>query len=435
MRPVVTVVGGGLAGCEAALQLLSRGFGVKMFEMRPAKSTGAHGTDRLAELVCSNSLKSEAEETASGTLKAELDALGCNLLALARECRVASGSALAVDRELFSAVVERELAAYPRFELVREEVTDIPSAPAIVATGPLTSDALAKRLGELTGEENLHFYDAIAPIVELSSVDMEHAYFGGRYGRGDDYLNLPMEREEYRAFREALVSAETVVLHDFEKKELFEGCMPIEEIARRGEDAMRFGPLRPVGLRDPRTGKGAYAVVQLRRENAAGDCWNMVGFQTNLTYGEQRRVFGMIPALREAEFLRFGVMHRNTYLNSAGKLNACFRFAGDDVLYAAGQLTGVEGYVESIMSGLVAGVSLARELDGKDPAVPPETTVIGALARYVANAGTGFQPMNANFGLLPGASGVCKKERKKYYHDRAVRDIMNFASETGYKEM
>lgn len=435
MRPVVTVVGGGLAGCEAALQLLSRGFGVKMFEMRPAKSTGAHDTDRLAELVCSNSLKSEAEETASGTLKAELDALGCNLLALARECRVPSGSALAVDRELFSAVVERELAAYPRFELVREEVTDIPSAPAIVATGPLTSDALAKRLGELTGEENLHFYDAIAPIVELSSVDMEHAYFGGRYGRGDDYLNLPMEREEYRAFREALVSAETVVLHDFEKKELFEGCMPIEEIARTGEDAMRFGPLRPVGLRDPRTGKGAYAVVQLRRENAAGDCWNMVGFQTNLTYGEQRRVFGMIPALREAEFLRFGVMHRNTYLNSAGKLNACFRFAGDDVLYAAGQLTGVEGYVESIMSGLVAGVSLARELDGKDPAVPPETTVIGALARYVANAGTGFQPMNANFGLLPGASGTGKKERKKYYHDRAVRDIMNFASETGYKEM
>ena len=435
MRPVVTIVGGGLAGCEAALQLLSRGFGVKMFEMRPAKTTGAHGTDGLAELVCSNSLKSEAEETASGTLKAELDALGCNLLALARECRVPSGSALAVDRELFSAVVERELAAYPRFELVREEVTDIPSAPAIGATGPLTSDALAQRLGELTGEENLHFYDAIAPIVELSSVDMEHAYFGGRYGRGDDYLNLPMEREEYRAFREALVSAETVVLHDFEKKELFEGCMPIEEIARRGEDAMRFGPLRPVGLRDPRTGKGAYAVVQLRRENAAGDCWNMVGFQTNLTYGEQRRVFGMIPALREAEFLRFGVMHRNTYLNSAGKLNACFRFAGDDVLYAAGQLTGVEGYVESIMSGLVAGVSLARELDGKDPAVPPETTVIGALARYVASAGTGFQPMNANFGLLPGASGTGKKERKKYYHDRAVRDIMNFASETGYKEM
>ena len=435
MRPVVTVVGGGLAGCEAALQLLSRGFGVKMFEMRPAKTTGAHGTDGLAELVCSNSLKSEAEETASGTLKAELDALGCKLLALARECRVPSGSALAVDRELFSAVVERELAAYPRFELVREEVTDIPSAPAIVATGPLTSDALAKRLGELTGEENLHFYDAIAPIVELSSVDMEHAYFGGRYGRGDDYLNLPMEREEYRVFREALVSAETVVLHDFEKKELFEGCMPIEEIARRGEDAMRFGPLRPIGLRDPRTGKGAYAVVQLRRENAAGDCWNMVGFQTNLTFGEQRRVFGMIPALREAEFLRFGVMHRNTYLNSAGKLNACFRFAGDDVLYAAGQLTGVEGYVESIMSGLVAGVSLARELDGKDPAVPPETTVIGALARYVADAGTGFQPMNANFGLLPGASGTGKKERKKYYHDRAVRDIMNFASETGYKEM
>ena len=434
MRPVVTVVGGGLAGCEAALQLLSRGFGVRMFEMRPVKRTGAHGTDRLAELVCSNSLKSETEETASGTLKAELDALGCRLLALARECRVPSGSALAVDRDLFSAAVERELAAYPRFELVREEVTDIPSAPAIIATGPLTSDALAKSLGALTGEENLHFYDAIAPIVESASVDMEHAYFGGRYGRGDDYLNLPMEREEYRAFREALVSAETVVLHDFEKKELFEGCMPIEEIARRGEDAMRFGPLRPVGLRDPRTGKGAYAVVQLRRENVAGDCWNLVGFQTNLTFGEQKRVFGMIPALRKAEFLRFGVMHRNTYLNSAGKLNACFRFAGENILYAAGQLTGVEGYVESIMSGLIAAVSLARELEGRSVAVPPATTVTGALARYVAGAGTGFQPMNANFGLLPEASRVGKKERKKYYHDRAVRDIMGFISETGYSD-
>ena len=434
MRPVVTVVGGGLAGCEAALQLLSRGFGVRMFEMRPVKRTGAHGTDRLAELVCSNSLKSETEETASGTLKAELDALGCRLLALARECRVPSGSALAVDRDLFSAAVERELAAYPCFELVREEVTDIPSAPAIIATGPLTSDALAKSLGALTGEENLHFYDAIAPIVESASVDMEHAYFGGRYWRGDDYLNLPMEREEYRAFREALVSAETVVLHDFEKRELFEGCMPIEEIARRGEDAMRFGPLRPVGLRDPRTGKGAYAVVQLRRENVAGDCWNLVGFQTNLTFGEQKRVFGMIPALRKAEFLRFGVMHRNTYLNSAGKLNACFRFAGENALYAAGQLTGVEGYVESIMSGLIAAVSLARELEGRSVAVPPATTVTGALARYVAGAGTGFQPMNANFGLLPEASRVGKKERKKYYHDRAVRDIMGFISETGYSD-
>ena len=435
MTPVVTVLGGGLAGCEAALQLLSRGYGVRMYEMRPGKSTGAHRTDALAELVCSNSLKSEVAETASGTLKEELDALGCRLLPIARECRVPSGGALAVDRERFSSAVSAALFAYPAFTLVREEATDIPPAPAVIATGPLTSDALAEKLARLTGAENLHFYDAIAPIVELSAVDRERAYFGGRYGRGEDYLNLPMEREEYRAFREALVSAETVVLRDFEKKELFEGCMPIEEIAKRGEDAMRFGPLRPVGLRDPATGKGAYAVVQLRRESMAGEGWNMVGFQTNLTYGAQKRVFGMIPALKNAEFLRYGVMHRNTYLNSAGSIKETFRFAGDDALYIAGQLTGVEGYVESVMSGLIAAVSLARELAGKEAAVPPSTTVTGALCRYVAGAETGFQPMNANFGLLPTAPDVGKKERKKFYHDRAVRDIMKFVSDTSYRDV
>lgn len=435
MKPTVTVVGGGLAGCEAALQLLGRGFGVKMYEMRPVRMTGAHSTDGLAELVCSNSLKSEAEETASGTLKAELDAMGCVLLRIARECRVPSGSALAVDRENFSAAVGSALARYSAFEIVRGEVTELPEGPAVIATGPLTSDALAARLAELTGRENLHFYDAVAPIVEFSSVDMSRAYFGGRYGKGgDDYLNLPMEKEEYLAFREALVGAETAILRDFEKKELFEGCMPIEEIARRGEDAMRFGPLRPVGLRDPATGKGAYAVVQLRRENTAGDCWNLVGFQTNLKYGEQKRVFGMIPALANAEFVRYGVMHRNTYLSSAGRLNANFRFAGENELYAAGQLTGVEGYVESIMSGLVAAVSLARETEGREAALPPETTVTGALCRYVASAGTDAQPMNANFGLLPSAADVGKKERKKYYHERALRDIIRFVRETGFSD-
>lgn len=432
---VVTVVGGGLAGCEAALQLLSRGFGVKMYEMRPVRGTGAHATDDLAELVCSNSLKSEGGDTASGAFKDELDEMGCRLLPLARECRVPSGSALAVDREKFSAAVERELFAYPRFELVREEIKSVPEAPAIIATGPLTSDALAEKLAALTGEENLHFYDAVAPIVDFSSVDMSKAYFGGRYGKGgDDYLNLPMNKEEYLAFREALVEAKTVVLRDFEKKELFEGCMPIEEIARRGEDAMRFGPLRPVGLRNPATGESAYAVVQLRRENTAGDCYNMVGFQTNLTFGEQKRVFGMIPALAQAEYLRFGVMHRNTYLCSDGRINENFRFAGKDMLYVAGQLTGVEGYVESIMSGLVAAVSLAREMSGESAAVPPETTVTGALCRYVAAARAGFQPMNANFGLLPYAEGVGKKERKKYYRDRAVRDIIRFVSDTRYRD-
>lgn len=435
MKPTVTVVGGGLAGCEAALQLLGRGFGVKMYEMRPVRMTGAHSTDGLAELVCSNSLKSEAEETASGTLKAELGAMGCVLLRIARECRVPSGSALAVDREKFSAAVGSALARYSAFEIVRGEVTELPEGPAVIATGPLTSDALAARLAELTGRENLHFYDAVAPIVEFSSVDMSRAYFGGRYGKGgDDYLNLPMEKEEYLAFREALVGAETAILRDFEKKELFEGCMPIEEIARRGEDAMRFGPLRPVGLRDPATGKGAYAVVQLRRENTAGDCWNLVGFQTNLKYGEQKRVFGMIPALANAEFVRYGVMHRNTYLSSAGRLNANFRFAGENKLYAAGQLTGVEGYVESIMSGLVAAVSLARESEGKEAALPPETTVTGALCRYVASADTDAQPMNANFGLLPSAADVGKKERKKYYHERALRDIIRFVRETGFSD-
>lgn len=429
----VTVVGGGLAGCEAALQLADRGYDVVLHEMRPEVSTGAHATGSLAELVCSNSLKSEGEETASGVLKKELDALGCRLLALARECRVPSGSALAVDREAFSAAVEREINVRGNIEVARGEITDFPPAPAIIATGPLTSGALARRIAERTGAERLYFYDAVAPIVDADSVDMTKAYFGGRYGKGgDDYLNLPMNKEEYEAFYEALVNARTVVLKDFERKELFEGCMPIEELASRGKDTMRFGPLRPVGLRNPVTGESAYAVVQLRRENAAGNCFNLVGFQTNLTFGEQKRVFGMIPALANAEFLRYGVMHRNTYIKSPDVLTDGFRLKGDGAYYVAGQLSGVEGYVESIMSGLVAAVNLARELDGKAPAVPPYTTVTGALCRYVTGCGDDFQPMNANFGLLPFAEGVGKKERKKYYHDRAVRDIMQFASDTGF---
>lgn len=425
----VTVVGGGLAGCEAALQLLKRGFAVNLYEMRPERQTGAHSGGGLAELVCSNSLKSEGE-TASGALKAELRACGCELLDAAYSTAVPSGGALAVDRHAFSELVEKKLAAYPAFRLIRGEVTDIPDPPAIVATGPLTSESLATRLAALTGQENLHFYDATSPIVDAASVDMERAYFGGRYGKGgDDYLNLPLEKEEYAAFCEALVGAKTAMLRDFEKKELFEGCMPIEEIAKRGRDAMRFGPLRPVGLRDPRTGKGAYAVVQLRRENTAGDCFNMVGFQTNLTYAEQRRVFTMIPALREAEFLRYGVMHRNTYLNSAGTLDATFRVRGEGALYIAGQLTGVEGYMESVMSGLIAGISLARELSGKPAAVPPATTVMGALSKYVASAKAGTPPMNANFGLLPPCEDAGKKERKKRYCERSIRDIMNFVSQ------
>ena len=431
-KPRVTVVGGGLAGCEAALQLLARGYGVDMYEMRPEVTTGAHRTGALAELVCSNSLKSEGGDTASAALKDELDAMGCRLIALARECRVPSGSALAVDREKFSAAVESALAAYPDFRLVRREVAEIPAAPAVVACGPLASPAMAEALAAATGKDRLYFYDAVAPIVDGESIDYDSAYFGGRYGRGDDYLNLPMERDEYEAFYEALVGAQTVVLRDFERKELFEGCMPVEEIARRGKDSMRFGPLRPVGLRDPRTGKGAYAVVQLRREHAAGDCFNMVGFQTNLTFPEQKRVFRMIPALCNAEFLRFGVMHRNTYIGPRA-LDATFMLSGREGVYVAGQLSGVEGYVESIMSGLIAGVNLARREEGRQPAVPPRTTVSGALCRYVAECGEPFQPMNANFGLLPPPEGVRGKERKKCYHERAVCDIIDFTRELEFR--
>ena len=431
-KPRVTVVGGGLAGCEAALQLLARGYGVDMYEMRPEVTTGAHRTGALAELVCSNSLKSEGGDTASAALKDELDAMGCRLIALARECRVPSGSALAVDREKFSAAVESALAAYPDFRLVRREVTEIPAAPAVVACGPLASPAMAEALAAATGKDRLYFYDAVAPIVDGESIDYDSAYFGGRYGKGDDYLNLPMERDEYEAFYEALVGAQTVVLRDFERKELFEGCMPVEEIARRGKDSMRFGPLRPVGLRDPRTGKGAYAVAQLRREHAAGDCFNMVGFQTNLTFPEQKRVFRMIPALCNAEFLRFGVMHRNTYIGPRA-LDATFMLSGREGVYVAGQLSGVEGYVESIMSGLIAGVNLARREEGRQPAVPPRTTVSGALCRYVAECGEPFQPMNANFGLLPPPEGVRGKERKKCYHERAVCDIIDFTRELEFR--
>lgn len=431
-KPRVTVVGGGLAGCEAALQLLARGYGVDMYEMRPEVTTGAHRTGALAELVCSNSLKSEGGDTASAALKDELDAMGCRLIALARECRVPSGSALAVDREKFSAAVESALAAYPDFRLVRREVTEIPAAPAVVACGPLASPAMAEALAAATGKDRLYFYDAVAPIVDGESIDYDSAYFGGRYGRGDDYLNLPMERDEYEAFYEALVGAQTVVLRDFERKELFEGCMPVEEIARRGKDSMRFGPLRPVGLRDPRTGKGAYAVAQLRREHAAGDCFNMVGFQTNLTFPEQKRVFRMIPALCNAEFLRFGVMHRNTYIGPRA-LDATFMLSGREGVYVAGQLSGVEGYVESIMSGLIAGVNLARREEGRQPAVPPRTTVSGALCRYVAECGEPFQPMNANFGLLPPPEGVRGKERKKCYRERAVCDIIDFTRELEFR--
>ncbi len=424
----IKIVGGGLAGSECALQLLKAGFFVKMFEMRPNRMTGAHTTSNLAELVCSNSLKSEESTTASGILKDELDMLGCELLKIARECRVPSGSALAVDREKFSKKVEEALFSYDKFELSRQEVTTIDDVPQVIATGPLTSDAMAEELARVTSKDRLFFFDAVAPIVSADSVDMQKAYFAGRYQKGDDYLNLPMNKEEYEAFYEALISAKTAILHDFENKELFEGCMPIEEMARRGSDTIRFGPLRPIGLRHPVTGEKAYAVVQLRRENLAGDCFNLVGFQTNLLYGEQKRVFCMIPALHDAQFLRYGVMHRNTYIAAPGTLSCGFRMIKSRFpLYIAGQLSGVEGYVESVMSGLVAAKAIACELKGKSFSPLPQDTIVGALTGYVAGAVGEFKPMNANLGVLPPITNVRdKKLRKQAYHDRAMKSLSEY---------
>ena len=432
MATKVVVIGGGLAGTEAAFKLLDAGFQVEMFEMRPKRLTGAHESGGLAELVCSNSLKSTSPETASGLLKEELDMLGSRLLPLARESAVPSGSALAVDRVAFSTAVERELAKYEGFTLHKDtEVTCLEEGvPTIIATGPLTSPDFADYLAKLTGQDRLFFYDAIAPIVSFDSVDMTKAYFGGRYGKGgDDYLNLPMQKEEYEDFYNALVTAETVHLHDFEKKELFDGCMPIEIMAKRGGDTMRYGPMRPVGLRNPNTGESAYAVVQLRKENVAGDCYNLVGFQTNLTYGEQKRVFSMIPALHSAEFLRYGTMHRNTFIKSPDLLTNRFRLKNSTTpVYIAGQISGVEGYVESIMSGLIAADAMVRELTGKDELKLPATTITGALTEYVSSCASDFQPMNANFGLLPELHTVHKKQRKQAYHDRAIKDLGEFLS-------
>ena len=432
MATKVVVIGGGLAGTEAAFKLLDAGFQVEMFEMRPKRLTGAHESGGLAELVCSNSLKSTSPETASGLLKEELDMLGSRLLSLARESAVPSGSALAVDRVAFSTAVERELAKYEGFTLHKDtEVTCLEEGvPTIIATGPLTSPDFADYLAKLTGQDRLFFYDAIAPIVSFDSVDMTKAYFGGRYGKGgDDYLNLPMQKEEYEDFYNALITAETVHLHDFEKKELFDGCMPIEIMAKRGSDTMRYGPMRPVGLRNPNTGESAYAVVQLRKENVAGDCYNLVGFQTNLTYGEQKRVFSMIPALHSAEFLRYGTMHRNTFIKSPDLLTNRFRLKNSTTpVYIAGQISGVEGYVESIMSGLIAADAMVRELTGKDKLKLPATTITGALTEYVSSCASDFQPMNANFGLLPDLHTVHKKQRKQAYHDRAIKDLGEFLS-------
>ena len=423
------VVGGGLAGCEAAYRFLRSGHEVVMHEMRGVKASPCHSTDGLAELVCSNSLKSEAEDTASGLLKAELRALDCMLLDVADKCRVPAGGALAVDREAFSAEVERRLFAFDGFSLVREEVTSFDDMqPVVIASGPLTSDALADELARKYGAKYIGFYDAVAPIVDGDSIDLAHAFGASRYGRGgDDYLNCPLTRDEYYAFWRELCAAKTATLHDFDKGGLFEACMPVEEIARRGADTLRFGPLKAAGLKGE-DGKTPYAVLQLRKENVEGSAYNLVGFQTNLTFGEQKRVFGMIPALAHAEFLRYGVMHRNTYLYAPAVMDSGFVAKDGSLVAFAGQMTGVEGYVESIASGLMAAENLRLAAEGKGRLIAPPETVIGQLQRHVARESADYQPMNANFGLLPplGDAPRDKKQRKLAFFERGADAMRRF---------
>jgi methylenetetrahydrofolate--tRNA-(uracil-5-)-methyltransferase len=419
--PRAVVVGAGLAGCEAAYQLARHGVPVLLLEMKPGRRTPAHHADTFAELVCSNSLRSDRLENAVGLLKQEMRTFGSLILAAADHCRVPAGGALAVDREGFTETVTRALRAQPRVEIREAFVESIPGGPCIVATGPLTEGPLAEDIARFLGSGSLHFFDAAAPIVSADSIDRSIAFRASRYGKGgDDYLNCPMDEAEYLAFHQALVEAETADIHDFDKGAVFEGCMPIETMAGRGVDTIRFGPLKPVGLVDPRTGRTPYAVVQLRQDDAAGSLYNLVGFQTRLRQKEQVRVLRMIPGLAQAEFQRFGAMHRNTYLPSPGRLAADYSATGPllpvprPTLYFAGQMTGVEGYVESASSGLLAGVNLARRLLGREPFLPPASTVIGALSAYVSDERVrSFDPMNANFGLVRAPEGRFRKKEDK----------------------
>jgi methylenetetrahydrofolate--tRNA-(uracil-5-)-methyltransferase len=431
-----TVVGGGLAGCEAAWALAERGIDVTLCEMRPVVRTAAHQTDRLAELVCSNSFKSVELTNAHGLLKAELRDLGSLLLQCADLARVPAGAALAVDRDQFSQEVHNRVATHSRVTVRREEIADLPS-PGIVATGPLTSDRLAECISQRLGGTALAFYDAIAPIISAESLDHERLYALSRYGKGegDDYLNAPLDRDAYQSFLSELVSADQFSGHDFDKVPYFEGCLPIEEMARRGPETLRFGPMKPVGLRDPRNGREPYAVVQLRREDRAGQMWNMVGFQTRLRIPEQQRVFRMIPGLEQGEFLRYGSIHRNAYVNSPASLGPALTAKDDDMLFFAGQFTGVEGYTESLGTGLLAGINLARRLRDLPSVVPPVTTMLGGLYRYLREADPRhFQPMNANFGLLDpietlkGERGG-KEARKQALVERARRDFQTWSSQ------
>ena len=432
-----TVIGAGLAGSEAAWQLAQRGIAVTLYEMKPHKMTPAHHSPDFGELVCSNSLRANDLANGAGLLKEEMRRLGGLIIACADATQVEAGGALAVDRKGFSRMITEKLRSHPNITIQEEEVTEIPEGPVIIATGPLTSDAffetIAKKLGQ---SEYLHFYDAAAPIVTFESVDMDSAYFASRYDKGTpDYINCPMNREEYDAFWNALCQAEEAPVHGFEDKKVFEGCMPVEVMGRRGHDTLLFGPLKPVGLPDPKTGKDPYAVVQLRKDNADGTLYNMVGFQTHLKFGEQKRVFSMIPALKQAEFVRYGVMHRNTFMDSPRLLDRHFRLRTEPRIRFAGQMTGVEGYVESAASGLEAGLNLARELLSEEMLEFPSTTAIGALGSYVSNETvTKFQPMNINFGIIDslGYRVKGKKEKNLKLSERALADLAA-CMETGKK--
>ena len=429
MKQNVVVIGGGLAGTEAAWQLAQRGHAVTLYEMRPKRTTGAHVTNNLGELVCSNSLGSKLPDRATGVLQNEMKMLDSLLIECAEESAVAAGGALAVDREKFAELVTERIASHPNIEVFREEVTELNlDIPTIVCTGPLTSPALAEKIAQLTGQDYLYFYDAISPIVVAESINMDIAFHANRYDRGDnpegDYINCPMEKDQYYAFVNALKEAETIELRDFEREDpnFFEGCIPIEQLAKRGDDTLAYGPMRPVGITNPHTGKRPYAVVQLRRDNLAGSLYNIVGFQTNVRWGQQKEVLNLIPGLEDAEYIRFGQMHRNTFINAPTLLKPTMQFRAHEKLYFGGQITGVEGYVGNIATGLIAAINLSRTLANESEWVPGTETMVGALCHYVTHTEPkDFQPMKANFGILPPLEQKIKgkRQRKQAYADRA----------------
>ncbi|RHW39658.1 FADH(2)-oxidizing methylenetetrahydrofolate--tRNA-(uracil(54)-C(5))-methyltransferase TrmFO [Lysinibacillus yapensis] len=429
---IVNVIGAGLAGSEAAWQIAKRGVKVRLYEMRPIKQTPAHHTDKFAELVCSNSLRANGLTNAVGVIKEEMRMLDSVILKAADNASVPAGGALAVDRHEFAGYVTEAVKNHPLVEIINEEVTEIPEGITVVATGPLTSPALAEKIKALTGQDYLYFYDAAAPILEKDSINMDKVYLKSRYDKGEAaYLNCPMTKEEFDAFREALLTAECAPLKEFEKEKYFEGCMPIEVMASRGEKTMLFGPMKPVGLEDPKTGKRPYAVVQLRQDDAAGTLYNIVGFQTHLKWGEQKRVFAMIPGLENLEIVRYGVMHRNTFINSPTVLKKTYQLRANENIFFAGQMTGVEGYVESAGSGLIAGINAARMALGQELVEFPFETALGSMARYITEADAkNFQPMNVNFGIFPdlGQRIKSKAERAEKHANRALSTIQNFVT-------